>query len=33
LISPLIGHTNRINCIVSTETSYLITTSNDCTVR
>lgn len=33
LICPLIGHTNRINCIIATETSYIITTSNDCTVR
>lgn len=33
LISPLIGHTNRINAILSTETSFIITTSNDCTVR
>ena len=32
-VCPLIGHTNRINCIISTETTYLITTSNDCTVR
>lgn len=29
----MIGHTNRINCIIATETSYIITTSNDCTVR
>jgi len=33
LIAPLIGHTNRINCIVSTDTSFIITSSNDCTVR
>jgi pleiotropic regulator 1 len=33
MISPLIGHTNRINCIVGTDTEYIITTSNDCTVR
>ena len=33
LICPLIGHTNRINAIITTETSFLMTTSNDCTVR
>lgn len=33
LVYPLIGHTNRINVILGTETNYLITTSNDCTVR
>ena len=33
LITPLIGHTNRINCILSTDVNYIITTSNDCTVR
>ena len=33
LIAPLIGHTNRINCIVATDTAFIITTSNDCTVR
>ena len=33
LIAPLIGHTNRINAIVATDTQFIITTSNDCTVR
>jgi WD40 repeat protein len=33
LIAPLIGHTNRINAIVGTDTKFIITTSNDCTVR
>ena len=33
LIGPLIGHTNRINHIASTETNYVITLSNDCTCR
>lgn len=33
LVGPLIGHTNRINHICSTETSYIITMSNDCTAR
>lgn len=32
-LTPLIGHTNRINAILATPTNYLITTSNDCTVR
>ena len=30
---PMIGHTNRVNSIVNTHTDYLITTSNDCTIR
>lgn len=30
---PLIGHTNRVNAILTTETNMLITTANDCTVR
>ena len=33
MIAPLIGHTNRINAIVATDTKFIITTSNDCTVR
>ena len=32
-IGPLIGHTNRINAIIPTDSHYLMTTSNDCTVR
>lgn len=32
-LGPLIGHTNRINAIIPTETNFLMTTSNDCTVR
>lgn len=31
-VAPLIGHTNRINCIVSTSDT-IVTASNDCTVR
>lgn len=30
---PLIGHTNRINSILYTQGDFIITTSNDCTVR
>ena len=30
---PLIGHTNRINAIIGTNTDYIMTASNDCTVR
>ena len=33
LLYPLLGHTNRINSMMATETNSLITTSNDCTVR
>ena len=33
LMGPLIGHTNRINHIIPTDTSYIITMSNDCTAR
>lgn len=31
--APLIGHTNRINQIIGTNTDFIITASNDCTVR
>ncbi|CAI2372944.1 unnamed protein product [Moneuplotes crassus] len=33
LINPLIGHTNRINCIVATDESRIFSSSNDCTIR
>lgn len=33
LISPLIGHTNRINCICSTDSDRIFSASNDWTVR
>lgn len=32
-LTPLIGHTNRINTIIDTVTSFIITTSNDCSIR
>lgn len=30
---PLIGHTNKINYITSTEKEFIFSASNDCTVR
>ena len=33
LINPLIGHTNRINCIITTDNERIFSASNDCTVR
>lgn len=34
LITPLIGHTNRINCIATSHSiRFIMSTSNDCTVR
>ena len=34
IIFPMIGHTNKINCIAATENgNYIYTASNDCTVR
>lgn len=33
LINPLIGHTNRINSIVATDSERIFSASNDCTIR
>lgn len=33
IIFPMIGHTNKINCIAATEKDQIFTASNDCTVR
>lgn len=33
MVTPLIGHTNRITCLILIETGFLISASNDCTVR
>ena len=33
LINPLIGHTNRINIIVATDSEKIFSASNDCTIR
>lgn len=33
LNSPLIGHTNRINCLSKTDNNFVFSCSNDCTVR
>ena len=33
LIGPLIGHTNKINYITSTDNGFIFSSSNDCTVR
>jgi WD40 repeat protein len=33
LNNPLIGHTNRINYITSTENDFIFSAANDCTVR
>lgn len=33
LVTPLIGHTNRVNCICSTDSDRIFSASNDCTVR
>ena len=33
LADPLIGHTNRINFITSTDGNFIFSASNDCTVR
>lgn len=33
LNQPLIGHTNRINFITSTEGDFIFSAANDCTVR
>jgi pleiotropic regulator 1 len=29
----MLGHTNRVNSIVATHSDYILTTSNDCTMR
>jgi WD40 repeat protein len=33
LINPLIGHTNRINSIIATDSERIFSASNDCTIR
>jgi WD40 repeat protein len=34
ILFPMIGHTNKINCITGTEGSpFIFSASNDCTVR
>lgn len=33
IITPLIGHTNRINAISSTDSGRIFSASNDCTIR
>lgn len=33
MVFPMIGHTNRVNCIVNTQTQYMLSTSNDCSIR
>lgn len=33
ILFPMIGHTNKINCIAVTDNDQIFTASNDCTVR
>jgi WD40 repeat protein len=33
ILFPMIGHTNKINCIAATDNDTIYTASNDCTVR
>lgn len=32
-LGPLIGHSNRVNQIMATDKNYLLSLSNDCTIR